>query len=115
MYWQFEVYQIGIHSWGWKLRKPDGTLLCMSAEHYKDAEQAEIGIDVVKTVTSKIKKIVYIDSQGEEIKRGAKKSRKETPKKEKKSKAGKDAKKRIKAAKQSNKKPLKSKTKTTVL
>lgn len=80
MRWQFEVYQIGIHSWGWKLRMPDGTLFCMSDGHYPDAEKAEQGIGDLQVVAPRTKKIVYIDSPGEEKKRGAKRSRKATSK-----------------------------------
>ncbi len=127
MRWQFEVYQIGIHSWGWKLRRPDGTLFCMSDEHYPDAEKADKGIRELRVVAHRANfnkiKIVYIDSQGEEMKRGAKKSRKETPKQDKKPQAVKDAewdeknaKKKAKDdAKQLKKKPLKTKTKSKVL
>lgn len=87
MEWQFEIWQVTATHWNWKLRRPDGSVICFGGELASSFEDAEKEIAELGVVALRTKKIVDIDSKAEVKKRGGSRpALKKTPSKKLKKK-----------------------------
>ena len=86
MGWRFEINQVTVNGWGWKLRAPNDTLIARGDKLYASVEDTEKAIKKLQPVFAKVSKIVDMDSPTEVAKRTAgmpvRKST-QTPKREK--------------------------------
>lgn len=85
MGWQFEIFQTAVHSWAWKLRRPNGVMLCMSDEKYTSVGAAEEAIVEMRNLPTNVK-IIDMDSPKEVKKRSVGTSPRKSKKVEKKPK-----------------------------